>query len=103
MPIADTITAVPEQVLDTISATQDFIVATLTTLTEATKPLIERLPGLPLADKLPNPKPVVDNTFSSAEKLLANQRELSLMLVDASRQATRGLPWAKTAKTAKTA
>jgi hypothetical protein len=99
MPIAEVLTAVPEQVLDTISATQDLVVATLISVTEATKPLIERLPGLPFADKLPNPTSVVENTFSTAEKLLANQRELSLKLVDASRQATRGLPWAKTAKT----
>jgi hypothetical protein len=86
MPIVDALTAVPEQVLETISATQDLVVNTVTTVTEATKPLIERLPSLPFADKLPNPAAVVQSTFSTAEKLLANQKDLSLKLIDASRR-----------------
>ena len=101
MPIVDTLNAVPEQVLETISATQDLVVTTLTTVTEAAKPLLERLPSLPFADKLPNPTAVVESTFSTAEKLLANQKDLSLRLIDASlrtkvRVTTRGTS-AKTA------
>lgn len=86
MPIVDALAAVPEQVLETLNATQDLVVTTVTTVTEATKPLLERLPGLPFADRLPSPAALVENTFSTAEKLLASQKDLSLTLIDASRR-----------------
>jgi hypothetical protein len=83
MPLADTLTAVPDQVLDAITTAQEFVLSTVKTLSATTKPLTSWLPESPLADQLPDPVSLLETTYTTAEKFLANQKEFSVKLLEA--------------------
>jgi len=101
MPLTDSFAAVPDQVLEAIGAMQDLVVATVTSVADATKPLIDKLPPAPFAGELPDPAAVIDATFSAASKFLTNQREFSLRLFEAYRPVKgEAGPTAKTTKAA---
>ena len=101
MPLTDSLTAVPDQVLEAIGAVQDLFIATVTTVTDAAKPLIDKLPPPPFAGELPDPAAVVENTFAAAARFLTNQKEFSLRLIEAYRPAKA--PAGATAKSTKAA
>ena len=54
----------------------------------------------PFANRLPSPAVLVENTFAAAEKLLANQKDLSLKLIDVYLPAKASAPRDRTPKTA---
>jgi hypothetical protein len=68
-----------EEFLKTVRRGQEFMLGAIKTWAEAVHPITPKLPlvHLPLADKLPKPKDVVENTYDFAEKLLANQRKFA--------------------------
>jgi hypothetical protein len=83
MSFTDTLTSVPEQVLDAISTTQELFLSTVRSLAETTKSYTQELPELPFADQLPSAVSVVESAYASAEKFLANQKEFSVKLIEA--------------------
>jgi hypothetical protein len=97
MSFTDTFTAVPDQVLDAITTTQDLFLSTVQAIAETAKPLTEKLPAPPFADQLPNPVTLLENAFATAEKFLASQRDFSVKLIEAYLPAKSGAkPAAKT-------
>ncbi|MGH9015032.1 MAG: hypothetical protein ACRDZ1_14010 [Acidimicrobiia bacterium] len=79
------ITEVPEKVLDAVKNRQDAVVKAVRTVSER----LPEPPELPFSDWLPEPGEVVRRYFDYAEKLLANQRDFAIGLVEASRPAAK--------------
>jgi hypothetical protein len=80
--------SVQDQLLGAISAGEDAVLTGVKTLAQTAEPITGKLPDLPFADRLPNPVDVVDSAFGFAEKLLANQKEFVVKLVEAYRPVT---------------
>ena len=87
MSMLDTATTVQDQVLDAIKAGQSAIISAVSTFAESASPITGKLAAVPFADRLPKPVDVIDNYFSFAQKLLANQKDFAIKLVDAYRPA----------------
>jgi len=83
MTLADTFTELPDQLFDAISTAQEVVLSALQALAETTKPIMEQLPQMPSADQLPDPASILENAFAAAEKVLANQKEFSMKLMEA--------------------
>jgi len=79
---------VQDQLLDAISAGEDAVLTGVKTLAKTAQPVTGIFPELPFADRLPKPVDVVDSAFGFAEKLLANQKEFAVKLVEAYRPIT---------------
>jgi hypothetical protein len=75
MSISDNATSVQDQVLATVKTAEDAVVSAAKTIVESVEPLTSRIPTAPLSDKMPKASDLVDNAFSFAEKVLANQKE----------------------------
>jgi hypothetical protein len=79
---------VQDQLLEAIVTGEEAVLSGVKTLAQSTQPITGKLPEMPFADRLPNPVDIVDNAFGFAEKLLANQRDFAVKLVQAYRPAT---------------
>ncbi len=68
-----------EEFLKAIRRSQELVVGAIRTWAEAVEPYAPKLPlrRIPLAQRLPKPGEVVENTYDFAEKLLANQRKFA--------------------------
>ena len=93
MSVLETAVTVQDQILDAVRAGQEAVLSAVGTLANGTKPIAEKLPASPLADRLPKAADVVDNYFGFAQKLLANQKDFTLKLAESYRPAK---PAAKT-------
>jgi len=83
MSFTETFSTIPDQVLEAVSAAQEYVLSTVQSMAESTKPLTELLPEAPFADQIPNPATLVETAFATAEKFLANQKEFSVKLMEA--------------------
>jgi hypothetical protein len=79
------ITALEDQVLETVRQSQEAVVKAVQTWAEAGKSLIPELPPLPFADQLPNTADMVENAFNFADRLLATQRQFAAAILDAAK------------------
>jgi hypothetical protein len=79
------ITALEDQVLETVRQSQEAVVKAVQTWADAGKSLIPELPPLPFADQLPNTADMVENAFNFADRLLATQRQFAAAILDAAR------------------
>ncbi len=79
------ISALEDQVLETVRQSQEAVVKAVTTWADAGKNLVPELPALPFADQLPNTVDLVENAFAFADKLLAVQREFAAAVIDAAK------------------
>lgn len=79
------ITALEEQVLETVRQSQDAVVKAVQTWAEAGKNILPDLPALPFADQLPGTVDLVENAFAFADRMLATQREFAAAVLDAAR------------------
>jgi hypothetical protein len=89
MSLADSVTAVPELVLEAVTTAQDAVWSTLESVAQSVTPLTEQLSDAPFADQFPDPGRILDSAFGFAEKFLANQRQFTVALVDACRPAAK--------------
>lgn len=79
------ITALEDQVLETIRQTQDAVVKAVKTWADAGKNVVPDLPPLPFAEQLPNTAELIDNAFGFADRLLSAQRDFASAVLDAAR------------------
>jgi hypothetical protein len=79
------ITALEDQVLETVRQSQEAVVKAVQTWAEAGKSLIPELPPLPFSDQLPNTVDMVENAFNFADRLLATQRQFAAAVLDAAK------------------
>jgi hypothetical protein len=79
------ITALEDQVLETVRQSQEAVVKAVQTWAEAGKSLVPELPPLPFADQLPNAVDMVENAFNFADRLLATQRQFAAAVLDAAK------------------
>jgi hypothetical protein len=77
-----TATAVEDNVLDTMHATEDAVLRTARLLAEEFEPLTERVPEFPAGGFVPAPAEVVDHSLAFVDRLWANLREFADRLVD---------------------
>jgi hypothetical protein len=96
MSVLETAATVPDKILDAVKTGQDAVLSAVGTLTSRTRPLTEKLPASPLADRLPKPAAVVDSYFGFAQKVLANQKDFALKLAESYKPAKPVKPAAKT-------
>jgi hypothetical protein len=82
MSVLETAATVQDQILDAVKFGQDAVLSAVGTLASSTKPITEKLPASPFADRLPKPADVVDSYFGFAQKLLANQKDFTLKLAE---------------------
>ncbi len=78
-------TALEDQVLETVRQTQEAVVKAVQTWAEAGKSVVPEMPPLPFADQLPNAVDMVENAFNFADRLLATQRQFAAAVLDAAR------------------
>lgn len=79
------ISALEDQVLETVRQGQEAILKAVQTWAEAGKNLVPDLPALPFADQLPGTVDLVENAFAFADRMLATQREFAAAILDAAR------------------
>jgi hypothetical protein len=84
--LLETTSSVQNQVLDALKSGEDAVLSAVKQVTDAVEPVIEpltsRVGQAPFAEQLPPAKDVVDQWFGFAEKVLANQKQFALKLVD---------------------
>jgi hypothetical protein len=73
---------VQDEILNAVKAGQDAVLSAVDSLADAATPITEKLPEAPFADLLPKPVDVIENYFSFAQKLLANQKDFALKLAE---------------------
>jgi len=71
--------AVQNEVLNTVSKSQEAVVDAIKTWVETVQSITPKIPAmdLPFADKLPKPEEVVASAYDFAEQLLASQRKFA--------------------------
>jgi hypothetical protein len=79
------ITALEDQVLETVKQTQDAVVKAVQTWAEAGKNIVPELPPLPFSDQLPAAHEIVENAFAFADRLLKVQREFANAVIEAAK------------------
>lgn len=89
------ISALEDQVLQTVHQSQEAVVKAVRTWAEAGKNLVPDLPPLPFADQLPATVDLVENAFNFADQLLSAQRELAAAVLEAARPLLGGKEPAK--------
>lgn len=89
------ITALEDQVLETVRQGQEAVVKAVSTWAEVGKNLIPDLPPLPFADQLPATADLVENYFAFADKLLSAQHEFASAVLEAARPVLVGKEPAK--------
>ena len=82
---SEMITALEDQVLETVRQTQDAVVKAVQTWADASKSLIPDLPPVPFADQLPNTADMVESAFNFADRLLTSQRQFAAAILDAAK------------------
>ncbi len=85
MPLADTLKALPDQMLEAMELTQQVVLTNLSAGTATAQALSRNLPALPFADRLPDPVLLTDQAFDFAAKVMASQKDFSVKLVAALR------------------
>jgi hypothetical protein len=81
MSVLDTAVSVQDQVLATVKSAEDAVVTAAKSIAESVEPVAGLIPAAPFSDKLPTATDLVDNVFSFAEKVLANQKAFYTELV----------------------
>jgi hypothetical protein len=76
-----TVTAVEDNVLDTMKLAEDAVVRTARTWAEGFEPITERLPEFPTGSLMPTPAEVIDHAFGFVDRLVANLRDFNTRLV----------------------
>ena len=89
------ISALEDQVLETVRQSQEAVVKAVQTWAEAGKNILPDLPSLPFADQLPATADLVENAFAFADRLLAAQRDFAAAVLDAARPVLAKEPAAK--------
>jgi cell division septum initiation protein DivIVA len=79
------ITALEDQVLETVKQTQDAVLKAVQTWAEAGKNIVPELPPLPFSDQLPAAHEIVENAFQFADRLLKAQREFANAVLEAAK------------------
>jgi hypothetical protein len=79
------ITALEDQVLETVKQTQEAVVKAVQTWAEAGKNIVPELPPLPFSDQLPAASEIVENAFAFADRLLKAQREFATAVIEAAK------------------
>ena len=79
------ITALEDQVLETVRQGQDAVVKAVRTWAEAGKSIVPEMPATPFAEYLPGTADLVENAFAFADKLIATQREFAAAILDAAK------------------
>jgi hypothetical protein len=79
------ITALEDQVLETVKQTQDAVVKAVQSWAEAGKNIVPDLPPLPFSDQLPAANELVENAFAFADRLLKAQRDFAVAVIEAAR------------------
>jgi hypothetical protein len=74
MSTSDSATSVQDQILATVKTAEDAVLSAAKAIIDSVEPVAGKIPAAPFADKLPNPTEVIDNAFTFAQKLLANQK-----------------------------
>ena len=84
--------AVQNEVLNTVSKSQEAVVDAIKTWVETVQSITPKIPAmdLPFADKLPKPEEVVDSAYDFAEQLLASQRKFAEEVIKATSALTPG-------------
>ncbi len=82
MPLSDTLSNIPDQLLEAIEMTQQLVLTNVSATTATAKAFSRNVPDLPFADRLPDPIRLTDSAFDFAAKLMANQRDFSLKLLE---------------------
>src|SRR3954452_24187970 len=84
--LTDTVADIQEQVLEAIKTAQTPVIDTVRTVAGMIEGFLpEDRPEIPFADQLVSPDEVIELWFDFAEKLLANQHDFTVALVDAVR------------------
>lgn len=84
------ITALEDQVLETVKQTQDAVLKAVQTWAEAGKNIVPELPPLPFSDQLPAASEIVENAFAFADRLLKAQREFANAVLEAAKPVLAG-------------
>jgi hypothetical protein len=79
------ITALEDQVFETVRQSQEAVVKAVQSWAEAGKNMMPELPALPFSDQLPNAVDMVENAFNFADRLLATQRQFAAAVLDAAK------------------
>jgi hypothetical protein len=79
------ITALEDQVFETVRQSQEVVVKAVQSWAEAGKSVMPEVPALPFADQLPNAVDMVENAFNFADRLLATQRQFAAAVLDAAK------------------
>ena len=82
-------TAAQQNLLDAVKKSQNVTVDTVKTLADLLRPVTERLPQLPFADRLPQPGAGIEAGYAFVEELLASQKAFAKELVEALTPAAR--------------
>ena len=84
--------AVQNEVLNTVSKSQEAVVDAIKTWVETVQSITPKIPAmdLPFADKLPKPEEVVASAYDFAEQLLASQRKFAEEVIKATSALTPG-------------
>jgi hypothetical protein len=77
-----TVTAVEDNVLDTLHTTEDAVLRAARLLAEELEPVIKRVPEVPVGGFLPAPAEVVDHSLAFVDRLWTNLREFTDQLVE---------------------
>ena len=72
--MSDNATSVQDQVLSTVKSAEAAVVSAAKSIAETVEPLVNLIPAVPFSDQLPKASELIDNYFTFAEKVLANQR-----------------------------
>ena len=83
MPLSDTLSTIPDQLLEAIEMTQQLVLTNVSATAATAKALGRNVPDLPFADRLPDPVRLTGNAFDFATKLMASQKDFSLKLLEA--------------------
>jgi hypothetical protein len=71
-----------DRALTVVKQAQDAALGAVSTVTGLVSPLVERIPSLPLADRVPAPTQFIKNAYGFADKLLDTQKKYALELAD---------------------
>jgi hypothetical protein len=81
--------ALEDQVLETVRQSQDAVVKAVQTWAEAGKSLVPDLPAMPFAmpfaDQIPAAADVIETAFDFADKMLSVQREFAAAVLEAAK------------------
>jgi hypothetical protein len=71
-----------DRALNVVKQAQDAALGAVSTVTGLVGPIVERIPALPIADRVPAPTQLIKNAYGFADKLLDTQKKYALELAD---------------------